>query len=73
MTLAELLVGGVTVIIAIVLIILGFAAVEAGKGGYGHGPFPMVPVPRDNLLLGGGIFLVILGAVLLMAAFEVVG
>lgn len=70
---AEFVVAGVTGVIAIVFIIVGFAAVEAGKGGYGHGPFPMVPVPRDNLLLGGGIVLMIIGAILLASAFEVVG
>ena len=69
---AELLTGGVTLILGVGLVVLGFGAIEAGKGGYGRGPIPFLKVPRDNLLLAGGIFLYMIGTILVFAAIEVI-
>lgn len=69
---AETLLATVGGVLGLVLVVAGLAAIEAGKGGYGHGPFPMVPVPRDNVLIGLGLVALLVGLTLLWAAQEVV-
>lgn len=70
---AEFIAAAVTAAIGLALLVLGWAFVEAGKGGYGHGPIPMLPVPRDNGLIALGIVSYVLGLLLLLAAWVVVG
>lgn len=68
---AELILAGFGAIAGLGLLLVGLAGVSAGKGGYGHGPFPMVPVPRDNGLIVIGLTLAVVGWILLAAAIEV--
>lgn len=70
---AAIVAGGFTTLVGLAIGILGWAAVEAGRGGYGHGPFPMLPVPRDNFLIGAGLLMVAIGSGLMVAGLNVLG
>lgn len=68
----DVLAGWVTGAVGVLLAALGVTAIEAGKGGYGYGPVPMVPVPRDNGLIAIGLVLAAVGGLLLVVAWMVV-
>lgn len=70
---AAIITGGFAVVVGLALAILGWAAIEGGRGGYGYGPFPMIPVPRDNTLIGVGVVMVLVGATLVWAGLSVAG
>jgi len=49
--------------------VLGMGMVSAGRGGYGHGPFPMVPIPRDNGMILLGVVAMVIGATLVFSGY----
>ena len=70
---ATLLTGGTTTVIGLGLAFLGLIVVEAGKGGYGTGPLPMLKVPTDWTLVGIGVALLAAGSVLAGAGLMALG
>jgi len=73
MSVAELIVAGFAGVFGLVMMVLGWITIEAGKGGYGYGPLPFLKVPRDNGLLLIGFAGVVIGTVLLGSAWVVIG
>jgi hypothetical protein len=49
--------------------ILGMETVSAGRGGYGHGPFPMVPTSRDDGMILLGVVAMVIGATLVFSGY----
>ena len=49
--------------------VLGMETVSAGRGGYGHGPLPMVPTPRDDGLILLGVVAMVIGAGLIVSGY----
>lgn len=68
-----LVVSVVAAIVGVALAVCGVVVFEAGKGGYGMGPFPMIPVPRDNGLMAVGLALFVLGWLIVIAALDAGG
>lgn len=69
--LATLVVAGFAGLAGLAIAFLGFACIDAGRGGYGHGPFPFLKQRTDWGLLAVGTVLVVVGSILFSAATEV--
>lgn len=72
MRIFELIVSAVAGLVGLVFLVLGWLTVEAGKGGYGMGPIPMLKVPRDDGLILLGLTGVLIGSFILAAVWMVV-
>lgn len=70
---ATLLTGVLTPVLGVGLAFLGIAAAEAGRGGYGIGPFPMLKVSTDWTLVGIGVALLVIGSILAGAGLTTLG
>lgn len=72
MSLAATVAGFASLLIGTFLVLVGFFAIEAGKGGYGYGPFPFLKVPKDWDLIAIGAVAILIGMALGWAGWEVI-
>lgn len=62
------LVGGVvSTLVGLGLVVTGLLVFEAGRGGYGRPPLPMLKQPTEHWMLGLGLLLVVVGGIIVQA------
>jgi len=73
MSVTTLLFSGVATLVGTALALLGWIEIDAGRGGYGYGPVPMIFQPTEWGLVAVGAALVVAASAISGAGLATLG